>query len=709
MRVSERPIPENTIRDDQLVLDTIHGTSGNDHLIHHRDPDAGSGVDNTSFYGGSGDDILEGSVPSHGQLHMYGGRGDDWFILDVTKNEGANIQGHHAIGGPGSNTYQFANIAEADSMIVGRLENFAYGNDQIMIEDTPIDLKALPQQVTLANGDEVHVRVVELEQTSIIGEDLGPQQFLAIGDNVFYALEGARDLGNGELGNTGDEAHFVYHAGNRELLREAEPVDYVDPQNYVPTDLYEHRADEMDFVWRVEGEEVTLPETAGGVNFHASLENSTVHGSSGDDVINGESLNMTILGGEGDDLIAGGLDFDVLHGNEGDDMLWGGDGNDTLFGDEGDDFLDGGRGDDILNGGEGSDTLVGGRGDDTLTGGRSETQDGGGEHTHGGGHPYPGDDGDDSGEGEHTHGGAHPYPGDAAGGAGEGEAAAAGGEEPEESGEGGEVEANTFHFADGDGNDVITDFNLDADLVTFQDDVDPDSIRMWEDEGGNTVIGYGDESSVQLEGISLEDFQEAAAARAEDGNDIVTITPDPEAMRLEELRVETGYYGDQDPPDLHQPGVQYGAEAFTSDAPGGYRYSTAEDEGGSGDDDDDEDDDGSDGGDDGGIGVPVVPPVPGDDEEESNGGDDDQQATDSTCFVATAAYADPRHPDVVFLRAFRDKWLVNRAWGRAFVGFYWRVGPVLARLVRHRPALAGGSRLILSGVVRMLQKSGVVR
>ena len=642
MRVSERPVTENTIRDDQLVLGIIRGTGGNDHLIHHRDPDAGSGGDNTGFYGGDGDDILEGSVPSHGQLHMRGGLGDDWFILDVTKHEGANISGHHAYGGPGSSTYQFANISSAESMIVGRLDTFAYGNDQIRIEDTPIDLKALPQTIALPNGDEVHVRVIEIEQTSILGEGLGPQQFLAIGDNVFYALEGARELGNGELGNSGNETHFLYHQGNRELLREAEPVDYVDPQNYVPTDFYEHREDDMAFVWRQDQDEVTLAETEGGVNYHSHTENTIIYGSDKGDVINGVSLNKTVYGGDGDDLIAGGIDFDFLHGGAGDDMIWGGDGNDTLFGEEGDDFLDGGRGDDILNGGHGSDTLVGGRGNDTLTGGRSE-------------HPHDGAD-----------------------------------------------EVNTFHFADGDGTDLITDFNPDIDLVTFQDDVDPETIRIWEDEDGNTVIGYGDDSSVQLQGVSLEAFQDAAEVRAEDGSDVITITPDPEAMRLEDLREETGYYQDQDPPDLYLPDVRYGADAFTTDEPGGYRYSTAEVEDGTG---------GS-GGDDGGdddIGVPVTPPAnPGDDEEDNPEDDEDQQATDSSCFVATAAYADPLHPDVVFLRAFRDRWLVNRAWGRAFVGFYWRVGPVLAGHVRGRPVLSGGARLILSGVVRVLQKTGVV-
>ena len=82
---------------------------------------------------------------------------------------------------------------------------------------------------------------------------------------------------------------------------------------------------------------------------------------------------------------------------------------------------------------------------------------------------------------------------------------------------------------------------------------------------------------------------------------------------------------------------------------------------------------------------------------------DEDVGSGGSCFVATAAYRDPWHPDVKFLRAFRDNWLVHRAWGRVFIALYWRVGPILARPVRRNDRLAGLSKAMLSGLVRMLR------
>jgi len=69
--------------------------------------------------------------------------------------------------------------------------------------------------------------------------------------------------------------------------------------------------------------------------------------------------DQTITGGDGNDL---------LRGSAGNDTLVGGNGNDTLEGDSGNDSLTGGDGDDLLDGGGsgGFDILVGGAGNDTF-------------------------------------------------------------------------------------------------------------------------------------------------------------------------------------------------------------------------------------------------------------------------------------------------------------------------------------------------------
>jgi Ca2+-binding RTX toxin-like protein len=422
--------PHNVIRDDHIV-GSIVGGKGNDHLIHHRDSSV-EGHGGTDFASFGGNDTLEGSVPDGGQMHMFAGPGDDWLILDVTKISGADgHQGHHAYGGHGQNVFQFDNIAANKSPIVGRLDDFNPTSDRILIEETEIDLTDLPRTVDLPGGGSVEVRVIEVDHPEFASENLGAQHFLAIGDDIFYALEGARDLQNGTSGQVGEERHFVARDA-LDTLRHAETVEYVNPGNFVPHEFFEDREDDLALNWAPKGEDVkAAPGDKDAVHMHggkgshhghSSSGEQVMRGSDGDDVIEGNTGNDTIHGGQGNDLIAGGIDNDFLHGGSGDDMVWGGDGNDTLYGGVGDDLLDGGRGDDHLTGGEGSDTLVGSRGDDTLAGG------------------------------------------------------------------GGDDVVNRFHFFDGDGADVIADFKVESDLITLQDDIDPLTVELFENDKGNTVL-----------------------------------------------------------------------------------------------------------------------------------------------------------------------------------------------------------------------------
>lgn len=636
---------DKTIRDDSTT-DQIGGGPGNDHLIHHRDPSLETHAGKL-LAGYAGNDVLEGSVPYLGQIHMYGATGDDGLVLDVTKAADATtMQGHHAFGGHGRDTFQFKNIAENEAPILGRLDDFDPTSDRILIEDTEIDLTDLPQSIALPNGESVQVRVVGIEHPEFSGEDLGVQNFLAIGDDIFYALEGARDLQNGTSGQTGEERHFL-KPDALEALRAAETVQYENPKNFVPQDFFEHREDDLNLNWSPGGAEVSADTGdktaahmfAGKTNYDAdsSPGEQTMTGSAGDDVIDGNTGNDTIFGGQGGDLIAGGIDDDSVDGGSGDDMIWGGDGDDTVQGGSGDDYLAGGRGDDVLDGGEGYDTLSSGQGNDTLTGG------------------------------------------------------------------GGEDAINRFHFYEEGGQDVITDFKVGKDLITLQDDIDPLTVELLENDDGNTVLNYGETGTVELQGVALSDFRDSAQARAEEDNPIITISTDPEEEMLQELRLETGYYGGEAPPSLEEEGLQYGSAAFQASEPGGYTYVSEDEAAEDTDLADDGDQDGEPEEDDDTL--PAIP-ITEDEEEEVADADDQEDPLDqATCFIATAAYGDPRHADVVFLRAFRDEWLVHRAWGRAFVAFYWRVGPWMAGPVRRRAWLARGFRVLISWIVRSLRRA----
>ena len=96
---------------------------------------------------------------------------------------------------------------------------------------------------------------------------------------------------------------------------------------------------------------------------------STIDGTSHDDVITSRREGATVNGLAGDDQLLGVDGNDVLNGGSGDDFLNGARGDDALAGGGGADFMRGGQGADTLIGNGGIDTLIGGGGADTLAGG----------------------------------------------------------------------------------------------------------------------------------------------------------------------------------------------------------------------------------------------------------------------------------------------------------------------------------------------------
>lgn len=76
----------------------------------------------------------------------------------------------------------------------------------------------------------------------------------------------------------------------------------------------------------------------------------------------------------------------------------------------------------------------------------------------------------------------------------------------------------------------------------------------------------------------------------------------------------------------------------------------------------------------------------------------------ATCFVASVAYDNPNHPDVMFLRFYRDTVLVNSYLGRAFVSCYWKVGPNLSIVVSKSEMLKKIARKSIGKVVEFLKK-----
>lgn len=74
------------------------------------------------------------------------------------------------------------------------------------------------------------------------------------------------------------------------------------------------------------------------------------------------------------------------------------------------------------------------------------------------------------------------------------------------------------------------------------------------------------------------------------------------------------------------------------------------------------------------------------------------------CFVATAVYENECHPDVIFLRRFRDGFLSRYSMGKAFISWYYINGPKLALKIKKSNRLKVFTRSCLKCLVVLMKK-----
>jgi len=98
---------------------------------------------------------------------------------------------------------------------------------------------------------------------------------------------------------------------------------------------------------------------------------------------------------------------------------------------------------------------------------------------------------------------------------------------------------------------------------------------------------------------------------------------------------------------------------------------------------------------------PGTTPPPDPDEPDTEDEREDESSSGGGCFVATAAYGDRLHPEVVALRRYRDRVLVRHAAGRAFIRAYRVVGPGMARLVSPHRLSGRAARAVISPLARL--------
>ena len=231
-------------------------------------------------------------------------------------------------------------------------------------------------------------------------------------------------------------------------------------------------------------------------------ENDNLAGRGGDDTLEGGNGNDVVSGGDGDDSIDGGAGSDRLGGGAGNDQMIGGGGNDTMTGSTGNDTMEGNDGGDLINGGDGDDNLNGGNGLDSMLGGAGNDTMGGGEAAD----VMYGGDGNDSMLGWVANDLLF-------GNSGNDYLNGQSGEDTLNGGWGDDVltggtEADVFAFVIKSGDDVITDFENNADLIdlsafntTFG--AMQSAISAW---GGGSLIdldAMGGEGSIWVQGTPV--------------------------------------------------------------------------------------------------------------------------------------------------------------------------------------------------------------
>lgn len=81
-----------------------------------------------------------------------------------------------------------------------------------------------------------------------------------------------------------------------------------------------------------------------------------------------------------------------------------------------------------------------------------------------------------------------------------------------------------------------------------------------------------------------------------------------------------------------------------------------------------------------------------------------QSNQSSNCYIATKVYGNIDAPQVITLRVWRNNYLNNFMLGRVFVKVYYKIGPVLAKLIISESLVERTIRKVLNSLVLKISK-----
>ena len=372
--------------DDQLTgglgQDIILGNQGTDILLGNAGNDylsGGQGGD--TLKGGAGDDTILGGA---GQNSIWGGAGND-LIMSSTREDmpdyvderiELNVS-NFVLGGQGDDTIfgQFGH----DTLVGGRgndlIDGGRYGYDSLTGGSGDDEISNGLFNYGNSGNDTIYL--------TELGNVLAPW----FQPGVIHGGKGIDTLSLATAENSG---------------RESWVVDFSTGQIFRGNTLGYYSEEE--YAWSVRGIEnvsatngsihLTFIGNSRGNTVSIGYSDNHVSTAGGDDVVvsavtqsqvvrrsNYNVTRNTIDTGSGNDSVWAGTSDDRIHGGKGDDFLSAGWFNDTVKGGSGDDHILGGHGKDFLKGGEGSDIVIGGAGHDTVAGnsGNDQLTGGGGQ------------------------------------------------------------------------------------------------------------------------------------------------------------------------------------------------------------------------------------------------------------------------------------------------------------------------------------------
>lgn len=348
--------------------DTLFGEAGDDRLF------GGTGLD--YLIGGDGNDELAGNSGAGEADALYGGIGNDTYVVDSAADlifenpgEGTDFVNVQMSGG---GYYMFANI---ENMELGETTLFGVGNELdnriVSLNSAQTVLGGAGNDTVFGNGGNDIIFGEAGNDTVNAGSGIdyvagGDGDDSLVGDEGADALYG--EGGNDSLIGGSDFATDILSGGdgNDRLNGDSGLGDFDFLYGGAGDD--EYRVDtSADLVFEDVGggRDVVIANIPnGGFYLYDNIENMSLAGTTLFGV--GNALDNSIFGNGGTNLLLGGIGNDSLYGRGGDDVVYGEDGNDILDGEAGNDFLIGGAGNDVFLGSAGNDISRGEAGRDVF-------------------------------------------------------------------------------------------------------------------------------------------------------------------------------------------------------------------------------------------------------------------------------------------------------------------------------------------------------